>query len=252
MYSVGPRKLAKILILALDRWIAKQVILPAALDVADEIPLPVKTSSSGFGVVLESAKPAIPIITRPPLEEKVSPNPPTPKPVSYHQPSPPAASPPAPAPTPVPAPKIEFLLVDDNAINLKILSSYLHKLGLAYQTATNGQEALDVFKRDPTQCRVVFMDISMPVMDGFEATRHIRAHEAELRKAVGVGGEAGDGEDGVLPLSLPPAAIFALSGLASSSAQQEAFWSGVDLFLTKPVKLKELGSILRERGMLKP
>lgn len=76
----------------------------------------------------------------------------------------------------------------------------------------------------------------MPVMDGFEATRRIRAHEAEMQQ---------DGEVAA------PAAIFALSGLASSSAQQEAFWSGVDLFLTKPVKLKELGSILRERGMLR-
>lgn len=150
----------------------------------------------------------------------------------------PAAAPPPPA-----NPKqrqqqqqTEFLLVDDNPINLKILSSYLHKLGLAYQTATNGREALDVYKRDPAQCKCIFMDISMPVMDGFEATRLIRAHEAELGGGGGV---------------LPPASIFALSGLASSSAQQEAFWSGVDLFLTKPVKLKELGSILRSRGMLK-
>lgn len=239
---MGPRKLAKILILALDRWIAKQVILPAVL--LDEVQLPVKTSPSGFGVIVESPQPELPILTRPPLVEK---SPSQTILTSIHQPPPPAVLPPAP-PTPPPAPKIEFLLVDDNAINLKILSSYLHKLGLAYQTATNGQEALDVFKRDPAQCRVVFMDISMPVMDGFEATRHIRTHEAEMRKKDDKTGE--DQADPVLPLL--PATIFALSGLASSSAQQEAFWSGVDLFLTKPVKLKELGSILRERGMLRP
>lgn len=132
-----------------------------------------------------------------------------------------------------PIPKNEFLLVDDNPINLKILSTYLHKLGLSYQTATNGREAVDVFMRDPTQCKCIFMDISMPVMDGFEATRLIRQHELELGSVTA------------------PTSIFALSGLASSSAQQEAFWSGVDLFLTKPVKLKELGSILRSRGLLK-
>lgn len=130
------------------------------------------------------------------------------------------------------APRPQYLLVDDNPINLKILSAYMHKLGLTYQTATNGQEALDTFVRDPSRCRCVLMDISMPVMDGFQATRLIRAHESAADEATA------------------PASIFALSGLASDHAQQEALWSGVDLFLTKPVKLKELGDILRSRGLL--
>lgn len=216
----------------------------------DETLFPTMTSPSGVGVTMESLKPGLPTISRPPLAETTL-TPPSSHdevPISTQHPTtttpvlPLALAPPAPAS----APKIEFLLVDDNAINLKILSSYLRKLGLAYQTATNGQEAVDVFKRDPAQCRLIFMDISMPVMDGFEATRQIRAHEAELRKALG-GDDVDDNGQGS-----SPASIFALSGLASSSAQQEAFWSGVDLFLTKPVKLKELGSILRERGMLKP
>ena len=70
----------------------------------------------------------------------------------------------------------------------------------------------------------------MPVMDGFEATRRIRSLEKELQ--------------------LKPTAIFALSGLASSDAQEEAFRTGIDLFLTKPVALKELGIILKSRGIL--
>lgn len=136
-------------------------------------------------------------------------------------------------PSPKPqAPGNDYLLVDDNPINLKILSSYMHKLGLPYQTATNGQEAVDAFVRDPSRFRCVFMDISMPVMDGFQATRLIRAYESGM------------------DVPAAPTSIFALSGLASASAQQEALWSGVDLFLTKPVKLKELGSILRSRGLL--
>lgn len=129
------------------------------------------------------------------------------------------------------SPKPQYLLVDDNPINLKILSAYMRKLGLAYQTATNGQEAVDIFVRDPSRCRCIFMDISMPVMDGFQATRLIRAHEVGMDAAA-------------------PASIFALSGLASDHAQQEARWSGVDLFLTKPVKLKELSKILDSRGLL--
>ncbi|CAN8105451.1 unnamed protein product [Discula destructiva] len=125
---------------------------------------------------------------------------------------------------------LEFLLVDDNAINLKILSSYMKKLKYKYSTATDGQEAVDKFRRAPGRYQCVFMDISMPVMDGFEAARRIRAFERETHQA--------------------PAAIFALSGLASADAQQEAFASGIDLFLAKPVRLRELSTILVTRGLL--
>lgn len=128
------------------------------------------------------------------------------------------------------APEPEFLLVEDNTINLDILSIYMKKLGRAYHTATNGSLAVEAYKANPNHCKYIFMDVSMPVMDGFEATRCIRAYERENQ--------------------LKPCVIFALTGLASESAQQEAFGSGVDLFLTKPVKLKELGTILRSRGLL--
>lgn len=131
--------------------------------------------------------------------------------------------------------QLEFLLVDDNAINLKILSSYMNKLNCKYTTASNGQDAVDTFLRSPPgRYSCVFMDISMPIMDGFEATRRIRAFERETRA----------------PGSPPAAAIFALSGLGSAEAQREAFASGIDLFLAKPVKLKELTSILGMRGLL--
>jgi CheY-like chemotaxis protein len=68
------------------------------------------------------------------------------------------------------------------------------------------------------------MDINMPILNGFEASRQIRGFEQQR--------------------GLPPATIIALTGLGSASAQQEAFSSGVDLFLTKPVRLKELTKIL--------
>lgn len=70
----------------------------------------------------------------------------------------------------------------------------------------------------------VLMDVSMPIMDGLTATRKIRAHERAN--------------------NIRPAAIVALTGLASAQAQQEAYSSGVDTFMTKPVKLKELGKML--------
>jgi CheY-like chemotaxis protein len=124
----------------------------------------------------------------------------------------------------------EFLLVDDNFINLKILTSYMKKLKQPYQTATNGQEALSAYEMDSGRYVCILMDISMPIMDGFEATRRIRAFEQRH--------------------GLRPALILALTGLASEEAQREAMVSGVDLFLTKPVRLKELGPILRSRGVI--
>lgn len=62
--------------------------------------------------------------------------------------------------------------------------------------------------------------------DGFEATRRIRAFERQQ--------------------NLPPAKILALTGLGSAEAQREALSSGCDLFLNKPVQLKELTGILDE------
>ncbi|KAG9580182.1 hypothetical protein KCU77_g12740, partial [Aureobasidium melanogenum] len=121
----------------------------------------------------------------------------------------------------------------------------------AYDTATNGLEALQAYQAhvDPTRLPegsenshllqkqpqliaqsfdFVLMDVNMPEMDGLESTRRIRAFE----RAKG----------------LRPAVIIALTGMASASVQQEAFASGVDLFLTKPVRLKELTKIFEGHG----
>ena len=66
----------------------------------------------------------------------------------------------------------------------------------------------------------------MPVMDGFEATRAIRRFEQA------------EGE--------PRAIIITVTGLGDTAAQEQAFASGMDLFLTKPVKLKELTEVLKK------
>ncbi|EHK24432.1 uncharacterized protein TRIVIDRAFT_30731 [Trichoderma virens Gv29-8] len=128
------------------------------------------------------------------------------------------------------APQISFLLVDDNYINLKVLSTYMKKRNIGFKEAKNGKEAVDCFLAHPDAYACILMDISMPVMDGFEATRQIRAHEAQM--------------------GLTPVPIIALSGLATEDAQQEAFGSGMDVFLTKPVKLGALGNLLESHGIL--
>ncbi|KAJ4146888.1 hypothetical protein LMH87_001447 [Akanthomyces muscarius] len=71
----------------------------------------------------------------------------------------------------------KLLLVDDNNINLGVLSEYVTKLGLRFETALNGKEAFTAYEAGSGQFAAVLMDISMPLMNGFEATREIRAYE---------------------------------------------------------------------------
>ena len=68
----------------------------------------------------------------------------------------------------------------------------------------------------------------MPEMDGFEAARAIRALEKERRPGS------------------KPAIIVALTGLSSSEDESKALASGMDMFLTKPVSLKDVGKLLKE------
>lgn len=70
----------------------------------------------------------------------------------------------------------------------------------------------------------------MPVMDGLESTREIRLFEKTQRESP----------------AFKPATIIALSGLGSASVRQEAFNSGLDLFLSKPVRFQELTTQLGE------
>ena len=117
------------------------------------------------------------------------------------------------------------LVVDDNEINLKLLTTFMKKVQFKYVEARNGLEAVEAYKAAPTRFQYVLMDISMPVMDGLEATREIRKYE---------------NLDRIKPKSI----IFALTGLASANAQEEAFEAGVDNYLSKPVKFKELKKLL--------
>src|SRR5574343_506390 len=73
--------------------------------------------------------------------------------------------------------KLKVLAVDDNRTNLHILQVFLKKLGHDVTLAENGQEALECFRRN--QPDLVLLDIMMPVMDGFEAARQIKATPSE-------------------------------------------------------------------------
>lgn len=126
------------------------------------------------------------------------------------------------------------LLVDDNRINLQLLVMFMKKHKFSYAEAQDGQQALDAYiascsAQSPSSRRFdfVLMDISMPVMDGMESTRRIRAYEHEN--------------------GLKRATIIALTGLASAQAQREAESSGIDVYMAKPVKFQELRPLLATR-----
>ncbi len=119
------------------------------------------------------------------------------------------------------------LLVDDNKINLKLLETYLRtkRKYTNIAQAEDGEQAVRAVESAEEPFDVIFMDISMPVMNGFEATRAIRDFENDK------------GTD-------PGSMIIALTGLASGRDQTEVFDSGCDIYMTKPVSFKEVGKLL--------
>ena len=102
----------------------------------------------------------------------------------------------------------------------------MHKLHLPHATASNGLEALHTYQAGRGSFDIIFMDISMPIMDGLTASRKIRDYEKEE--------------------NIRSTTIIALTGAASMSTKHEAFRSGIDLFLTKPVPMKKLRAILED------
>lgn len=119
-----------------------------------------------------------------------------------------------PGPAWPPGGRWRVLVVDDSTINRHLVRLYLEEAPVVLEEARNGREALERFVAGAYDC--VIMDTIMPVMDGLEATRRIRAHEA------------GRG--------LPPTPIVGLSGRALDADEVACLEAGCTLFLRKPVR----------------
>ena len=121
------------------------------------------------------------------------------------------------APPPTPGRKMRVLAAEDNKTNRLVFSKMVKDADIQLEFATNGLEAVDLFQSFAPD--MIFMDISMPKMDGKEATRKIRALEADSGTHV---------------------PIVALTAHAMDGDDQGILASGIDHYLTKPLRKPEI------------
>ena len=105
------------------------------------------------------------------------------------------------------------LLVEDNLVNQKVVLTMLSRMGMKVIVASDGQKALDAFALGGVD--LVLMDIQMPVMDGFEATRLLRLWERDR--------------------TLPRTPVIALTANAMPEERDVCLRSGMDDFISKPI-----------------
>ncbi len=103
----------------------------------------------------------------------------------------------------------KVLVVEDNRVNQVVITTFLKKLGIPYELAADGQRAVDMAHENFYD--LILMDISMPIMSGFEATEKIREFNSDI-------------------------AIFCLSANIFGEDKERAFKSGMNEFLEKPLR----------------
>jgi CheY-like chemotaxis protein/HPt (histidine-containing phosphotransfer) domain-containing protein len=126
---------------------------------------------------------------------------------------------------------LRMLLVDDNLINQKVAVRLLKQLGYSADIANNGLEAIQAVEQKPYD--MVFMDVQMPGLDGLEATRRIRARQAEA--------------------SPPPALakkliIIAMTANAMAGDREKCVAAGMDDYVPKPVRPDVLQQMVERYG----
>ncbi len=117
------------------------------------------------------------------------------------------------------AEELNILVAEDNVMNQKYISKLLDKKNVQYQIATNGQEAVDACKKETFN--LIFMDLHMPVMDGYEATSVIRNSGKNIQTP-----------------------IIALTASTMLSQKEHAFEVGMTGFLSKPFTPAQLFNVI--------
>ena len=126
---------------------------------------------------------------------------------------------------------VRLLLAEDNPVNQKLAKLMLTKAGYHVEIADNGEEAVQRYLSDPQSFDAIFMDVQMPEMDGFEATRAIRKSEREIRK------------EERSPLRIP---IIAMTANAMKGDREKCLEAGMDDYVTKPIKREVVFDVLNK------
>ena len=113
---------------------------------------------------------------------------------------------------------LSILIAEDNLVNQRLVILLLAKLGYSSDLANNGSEAIDCVHKNSYD--LVFMDVSMPEMDGFQATRTIRG--LDIRQPV----------------------IVAMTANAMAEDKEVCLKSGMDDYLSKPIRVEILKEVL--------
>lgn len=120
---------------------------------------------------------------------------------------------------------VHILVAEDYPVGQKVTTSFLENEGFLVDLAQNGLDAVELYKKN--EYDLILMDIEMPIMDGFEATKKIRIVEAEGNDAAGMG-------------SLSRIPIVAMTAHAVTGYMEKCLQAGMNDYLTKPIKKASL------------
>lgn len=130
----------------------------------------------------------------------------------------------------------KILVVDDNKINLKVAAGALKKYGADVDLVDSGKRAIEKLK-PPHQFDACFMDIQMPEIDGFEATRKIRERERSINDLIQAGEVSAEAYDNISNWHVP---ILAMTADVIQATHEECSKCGMDGYVSKPFEAEQL------------
>ncbi|KAG6651341.1 hypothetical protein CIPAW_06G103900 [Carya illinoinensis] len=130
----------------------------------------------------------------------------------------------------------KILIVDDNNVNLKVAAGALKKYGADVVCADSGKKAISLLQ-PPHHFDACFMDIQMPEMDGFEATRTIREVECSINNLIQSGEVSVEAYDNISKWHVP---ILAMTADVIQATHEKSIRCGMDGYVSKPFEAQQL------------